>query len=174
MVSYQNHRAYIQMRKTIHSAFTERMVFLLVEVLPQTPVNAVLRAAAARFWESLYLITAHFGRSRFSLLSLEKRTIIAREQGKEGGRCDEYRILEKSCPAWSALRICVCCCSHRDWLAVPAVAVPGDQYRGGVYSLGGSDGPVYRRVFLGHSVHGSVHLCLQRLLYGALFYAVRG
>ena len=40
---------YIQMRKTIHSAFTERMVFLLVEALPQTPVNAVLRATAARF-----------------------------------------------------------------------------------------------------------------------------
>ena len=31
---------YTQMRKTIHSAFTERMVFLLVEALPQAPVNA--------------------------------------------------------------------------------------------------------------------------------------
>ena len=29
--------------------FTERMVFLLVQALPQTPVNAVLRVAAARF-----------------------------------------------------------------------------------------------------------------------------
>lgn len=44
---------YIQMRKTIHSAFTERMVFLLVEALPQAPVNAVFQTAAARFFESL-------------------------------------------------------------------------------------------------------------------------
>ena len=44
---------YIQMRKTIHSAFTERMVFLLVEALPQAPVNAVFQTAAARFSESL-------------------------------------------------------------------------------------------------------------------------
>ena len=44
----------IQMRKTIHSASTERMVFLLVEALPQAPMNAVLRAAAARFFESLF------------------------------------------------------------------------------------------------------------------------
>ena len=43
---------YIQMRKTIHSAFVERMVFLLVEALPQAPVNADLQSAAARFWES--------------------------------------------------------------------------------------------------------------------------
>ena len=40
---------YIQMRKTIHSAFTERMVFLLVEALPQALMNAALLAAAARF-----------------------------------------------------------------------------------------------------------------------------
>jgi hypothetical protein len=44
----------IQMRKTIHSASTERMVFLLVEALPQALMNAVLRAAAARFFESLF------------------------------------------------------------------------------------------------------------------------
>ena len=42
------------MRKTIHSAFVERMVFLLVEALPQAPVNADLQSAAARFWESLF------------------------------------------------------------------------------------------------------------------------
>ena len=40
---------YIQMRKTNHSAFVERMVFLLVEALPQTQVNAALWVAAARF-----------------------------------------------------------------------------------------------------------------------------
>lgn len=44
---------YIQMRKTIHSAFVERMVFLLVEALPQAPINAVFQTAAARFYESL-------------------------------------------------------------------------------------------------------------------------
>ena len=43
----------LQMRKTIHSAFTERMVFLLVEALPQALMNADLQSAAARFWESL-------------------------------------------------------------------------------------------------------------------------
>ena len=48
----------IQMRKTIHSAFTERMVFLLVEALPQAPVNAVFQSAAARFWESLLFESA--------------------------------------------------------------------------------------------------------------------
>ena len=165
---------YIQMRKTHPFCFRGTYGFLLVEVPPQTPVNAALLAAAARFWESLYLTAAHFGRSRFFLLSLDKRTIIAREQGKEGGRCDEYRFFEKRCPAWSALRICVCCCSHRDWRAVPAVAVPGNQYCGGLHSVGGSDGPVYGRVSMGHPVHDSVHLRLQRLLYGALFHAVRG
>ena len=41
------------MRKTIHSASTERMVFLLVEALPQTLMNAALWTAAARFCESL-------------------------------------------------------------------------------------------------------------------------
>ena len=32
---------YVQMRKTIHSAFVERMVFLLVEAMPQAPQNTV-------------------------------------------------------------------------------------------------------------------------------------
>ena len=40
---------YIQMRKTIHSASAEQMVFLLVEALPQALMNAALWAAAARF-----------------------------------------------------------------------------------------------------------------------------
>ena len=42
------------MRKTIHSAFVERMVFLLVKARPQAPVNAALLAAAARFFELLF------------------------------------------------------------------------------------------------------------------------
>ena len=42
------------MRKTIRSAFVERMVFLLVKARPQAPVNAALLAAAARFFELLF------------------------------------------------------------------------------------------------------------------------
>ena len=37
------------MRKTIHSASTERMVFLLVQALPQALVNVFFQTAAARF-----------------------------------------------------------------------------------------------------------------------------
>ena len=57
------------MRKTIHSAFTERMVFLLVEALPQAPVNAVFQTAAARFYESLmekYQVGSQFSISKIS------------------------------------------------------------------------------------------------------------
>ena len=42
------------MRKTIRSAFVERMVFLLVKARPQALMNAALLAAAARFFELLF------------------------------------------------------------------------------------------------------------------------
>ena len=38
------------MRETIHSAFRGTDRFLLVEALPQAPVNAVFQTAATRFW----------------------------------------------------------------------------------------------------------------------------
>lgn len=41
---------YIQMRKPIHSAFHGTDGFLLVEALPQAPVNAVFQTAATQFW----------------------------------------------------------------------------------------------------------------------------
>ena len=41
---------YIQMRKTIHSASTERMVFLLVEALPQALVYTKCVLPTQPFW----------------------------------------------------------------------------------------------------------------------------
>ena len=51
---------YIQMQKTIHSAFTERMVFLLVEAPPQAPqwtqsFGLRLRDSLNRLWRNIEL-----------------------------------------------------------------------------------------------------------------------
>ena len=43
--------------KTPHFCESGNEGFLLVEALPQAPVNAVFQTAAARFWESLFLLS---------------------------------------------------------------------------------------------------------------------